>query len=233
MQNTARDHRYLTFQEQTKILDMHKNGVKSSEIAKAFGVAERTVKRYISGKMVPKDRSSETGKGRRLNPETIQRMRELKAQGLSNSQIAIEIGCATSTVYYYIGDQEKGRRAAYGSIVTHAQGESFADPMPGFSCLSKQVAMEEAGVQPDWLREALEKKPEKKEETPVDKAGLSLLRSITVYHGNKFTYKVDTEGTIQITEPGKQDYTGLCMSLKDFNKLMEELMDLIDKIPQK
>ena len=84
----------------------------------------------------------------RKKADTV-RMLELREQGLSNAQIALEMGISKKTVFDHIGPLGKGRVARHGSLVTHAQGESFVNKdvsvcFEGFRPCSKRVEEEEA-----------------------------------------------------------------------------------------
>jgi len=68
-------------------------------------------------------------KGRNITLEQVMQMQELRAQGLTNAQIGIEMGLTAVSVRRHIGAQPTGMKAAYGSMVSHATGESF-NPMP-------------------------------------------------------------------------------------------------------
>lgn len=68
-------------------------------------------------------------KGIKLTEEDIATLREYRYEkGLSNKQIAKETGLSYETVLRYLGKQKDGLRAEYGSIVTHANNESFVQP---------------------------------------------------------------------------------------------------------
>lgn len=230
MMMNATTTRYPQASDIQKMKDLRAQGMSTRQIVKETGFSDKTVVKY-AGSVDP------FGKGKRMGEEDIQKMQALRDQGLSNSQIAIEMGITSQTVVRHIGRQKKGARAMYGSVVAHADGEHFAhDPMPGFTCLSRKVAAEENASTvdpdmnnaPDWLKEALGEKPEKKE-TDTE---LFTLKSIVTYSGHKLLYTVDSNGTIDISESDFQN-GGIRLSFKEFNQMLEELMQLIDKIPQK
>ena len=145
-------------------------------------------------------------KWNKVQAEDILRMQELRTKGLSNAQIGIELGFAASTIAYYIGPQPSGNRSNYGSIVAHADGEHY--------------------VQEDTIKkEALVEKP------VTHPAGiLAIERSVTTYRGESMSYKIDTAGTIAIKDNCEGGPT-VQMSFDQFNRFLEELMALIDKIP--
>ena len=96
-------------------------GVSRTEIAKEFNVTLDMLRHRFGSdpeKLVC---------GRRINSaEMVPKMQELRHQGLSNSQIAHDLGISDSTVRYYIGNQPSGVKAEYGSIVSKVTGEKFS-----------------------------------------------------------------------------------------------------------
>lgn len=93
-------------------------GFTYSDIAKDLGISDKTVG-YILGPKRPH------GSPHKVTEETIQQMLKLRGKGLSNSQIALELGINAITVRRHIGKQADMSRAAYGSIVAKVCGESF------------------------------------------------------------------------------------------------------------
>ena len=90
-------------------------------------------------------------------------MLELREQGLSNAQIALEMGLSKKTVFDHIGPLGKGKVARHGSLVTHAQGESFVNKdisirFEDFRPCSKRVEEEEKRLKIDnpCVRETVE-----------------------------------------------------------------------------
>lgn len=67
-------------------------------------------------------------KGERITKEQIARMQELRSQGLSNSQISIEMGVSRCSVNRHIGPQPIMARADYGSICAYTHDKSFISP---------------------------------------------------------------------------------------------------------
>ena len=61
----------------------------------------------------------------RISDEKIHEMSRLRENGLSNKQIAIELGISYGTVHHYLGDQVDMLRGEYGAIPSHITGESF------------------------------------------------------------------------------------------------------------
>lgn len=146
-------------------------------------------------------------KWNKVQVEDILRMQELRGKGLSNTQIAIEMGFSNDTILSYIGPQPSGNRSDYGSIVAHADGEHFVKEDDA----TKKMPVEKAILSPSSI--------------------LSVERSVTTYRGESMSYKIDTAGTITI----KDNCEGgpmMQMSFDQFNRFLEELMALIDKIPQ-
>ena len=70
---------------------------------------------------------------RPLDQSKIDRLKELKKQGLSNRQISIELCLSPVTVRRYLGDQQLMSRSEYGSIVSHITGDSFVKGMDGMA----------------------------------------------------------------------------------------------------
>lgn len=70
---------------------------------------------------------------RPLDQSKIDRLKELKKQGLSNRQISIELCLSPVTVRRYLGSQQLMSRSEYGSIVSHITGDSFVKGMDGMA----------------------------------------------------------------------------------------------------
>lgn len=216
----------VTTQDIQKMQDLRASGMSTSEICRQTGFADKTVYKYCGTD------SNMKKYGKRMTDEEITKMRALRGKGLSNMQIAVELGISYETVARHLGKQKKGLRADYGSIVTHAQ-----DAMPGFMPCSRKTELEQLqehadDMVPGWMKEALaEKKPEPAKPAE-DKKGLSMSRNVTEYAGKKLLYKVDSEGTILIKEAASP-LNCIQLSFKEFDGMLEELMELIDKIPQK
>lgn len=141
----------------------------------------------------------------KVRAEDILRMQELRTKGLSNAQIAIEMGLSSTTILYHIGSQPNGNRSAYGSIVAHADGEHFVTEDN-----TKKTPVEKTISNPTGI--------------------LTIERSVTTYCGESMSYKIDTAGTIAIRD--NSEGAVVQMSFDQFNRFLEELMALIDKIPQ-
>lgn len=201
--------------EQIKKLD--EEGHTRKYICETLGVGVQTVRRYLGN----------AKKYTEVTPDMILKMHDLRDNhNLSNAQIGLELGVATSTVAGYLGPQKKGCRSPYGSIVAHADGESFvpdktSDPMPGFMPLSKRVAMEEAGVY-------IPPKPKDPVLTMVSEEWTKSLK------GKKYSYKLiydgkDTLCVIRETLTGDE----MVINANDLNDMFSELLALKEYIPQK
>lgn len=99
-----------------EVKELEKLGFTRIEISKQLGISDATIRHYLSTKQ--KEHAV-------ITPEIIEKMRNLRSQGLSNSKIAIELNIDQRTVLKYLGRQPTGIKAEYGSIVSHATGESF------------------------------------------------------------------------------------------------------------
>lgn len=70
-------------------------------LAVAYGVHRQTVSTRLREAGV-KIRSRRNHKAFKYSPEVIERMKELRAQGVKYEAIAMELGCASSTVYVHL-----------------------------------------------------------------------------------------------------------------------------------
>jgi DNA-binding CsgD family transcriptional regulator len=100
-----------------QVLEYKAAGFTNKDIAKEMHMSPHTVG-VIVGRMKKQSRT-------KITDADIVRMKELRGKGLSNSQIAKEIGCSYFTVRSYISYQPDMNRAAYGSIVAHAKGDTY------------------------------------------------------------------------------------------------------------
>lgn len=151
----------LTSQQIEEMREFANLGFSYKDIAKEMKLNPRTVSRHLGKKY----------ERRNVDEATINRMQELRDQGLSNCQIAKEIGFDPGTVIKYLGKQKSGSRARYGSIVSHATGDSF---------VVQDTKDQERNIQ----------KMESK--LKVVKASISC-------DGNDFSYRVNTDGMVRIT----------------------------------
>lgn len=115
---------YRTSQEKIdQVLEYKAAGFTNKDIAKEMHMSQNTV-RAIVGHTKKQAR-------KKISDADIAKMKELREKGLSNSQIAKEIGCSDFTVRSYISYQPDMNRAEYGSMKTHATGETFIkEPKP-------------------------------------------------------------------------------------------------------
>ena len=83
--------------------------------------------------------------------------------------------------------------------------------------------------EPTWMKE-LKKVQIPEEKKPVDI--LTVKRRVTTYEGQDLLYKVDTDslGAIYIRQKSAPDT--IMLTLPEFNHMLEELMALIDKLPE-
>ena len=105
---------------------MHDEGMSYEKIAKEVGYCKDTVFRYVKG-VSYHDRVSTRKKPITITSEKIEEMNIYRELGLSNKQIAIEMGISYASVLRHIGGQKDGNRSDYGSIVSHATGDSFVN----------------------------------------------------------------------------------------------------------
>lgn len=99
-------------------------GMTQEELANELGVCRATIGRALSESGIQHKKRKDAFT---VTPEAIEKMKDLRAKGLSNSKIAIELGCTIVTVQRHIGPQPKMTRAEYGSIVSHVTGTSFVN----------------------------------------------------------------------------------------------------------
>lgn len=99
-------------------------GMSQETLANELGVCTRTISRALAEAGIQPKKRKEAFT---VTPEAIEKMKELRSKGLSNSKIAIELGCHILTVRRHIGCQPKMVLAEYGSIVSHVTGTSFVN----------------------------------------------------------------------------------------------------------
>lgn len=117
------------------------------DIAKEIGVSADVITYYLGVK--------QPSSGNRISKNTLERMQQLRAKGLSNKQIAIEVGCAYETVHRRLGNQPDNNRSDYGSIVAHVTGESFVKEKEVRKLQQISMCVTFAGK--DWTYEATDK----------------------------------------------------------------------------
>lgn len=131
-----------------------------------------------------------------ITESDLQRMIDLRDKGLSNSQIAIEMGRSYKTVVRYLGKQPTMLRADYGAIKTHSTGETFVKNPP-----------EEADIPPE------KRKP----------SAIKLQRTVFTFSGYAMDYKLSSEGEVRIsTRVGSE----LTFQKDDFYRFLSELCDI-------
>lgn len=79
----------------------YESGESLETLAVAYGVHRQTVSTRLREAGV-KIRSRRNHKAFKYSPEIIERMKELRAQGVKYEAIAMELGCASSTVYVHL-----------------------------------------------------------------------------------------------------------------------------------
>lgn len=79
-------------------------------LAVAYGVHRQTVSTRLREAGV-KIRSRRNHKAFKYSPEVIERMKELRAQGVKYEAIAMELGCASSTVYVHLAAYRNEHRS--------------------------------------------------------------------------------------------------------------------------
>ena len=131
---------------------MHEEGMSYKEIADKVGYCKDTVYRYVTGKSFH-ERVSTRKSPVVITDEKVEDMKIYRELGLSNKQIAIEMGLSVATVHRHLGNQKDGHRADYGSIVAHTTGESFVP-----KGLDLEKAKEEAKMRRED-KERLKKEP--------------------------------------------------------------------------
>lgn len=207
----------LTTKDVAEIKRLAEEGANRKYIAEKMGVCEKTLCRYLGP----------TRTVTKITEDMVLKMHDLRDKhNLSNAQIGLELGIASSTVAGYLGPQKAGCRSPYGSLVAHADGESFVpkekeEPMPEFLPLSKRVEMEESNTTtPD---------PAKKE--PV----LTLEREdwTKCFKGKKHTYTLTFERDELWLSVKDLNGSGVSMNGENVEDFIKELLALLDYIPQK
>ena len=205
--------------------EMRSRGISDIEIGRQLGISAKTITNHLGSRTEERNKK----KGRKLSGDIIAKMLELRGMGLSNAQIAMELDVCKNTVVRKIGKQKSGSRSEYGSLVAHADGERFApSPVEEFPSLSNRIAAEEK--EPEWLSKA-KAEQEKAKGSPIygNSNKLQQERSVITYGGKRLEYIVDSYQGITIKE--KNSNLNICMTVSEFNNMLEELMELIDKIP--
>ena len=205
--------------------EMRNRGISDTEIARQLGIDAKTITYHLGNRTEGYNKK----KGRKISGDIIAKMLDLRGNGLSNAQIAIELDVSKKAVYRKIGKQKSGSRSEYGSLVAHADGERFTyPPVEEFPSLSNRIAAEEK--EPEWLNKA-KAEQEKAKGSPIcgNSNKLQQERSVITYRGKRLEYIVDSYQTITIKE--EDSHLNIRMTVSEFNNMLEELMELIDKIP--
>ena len=131
---------------------MLKNGVSRATVGRVtFDMEKRQPKLSIS----------------KISPDVVDKMKEMRTEGFSNSLIAKELGISYDTVKCYLGNQPTNCRAEYGSIIAHV-----------------------TDLEPEAV------KIEAPKQTPVPKTELKLKNIVYSYAGQHYEYKVRTDTNI-------------------------------------
>ena len=133
-----------------------------------------------------------------LTEEQYQKMIDLREAGLSNSQIALDLGVCYQSVRRFLGKQPDMSRASYGSLKTHATGEKFERP-----------ATKPQSIIPE-------------DESRI--SGLRLVSSVATFEGSMFTYRFHVEKSIIHIS----DDQGIAFELTkaQFQSFLSEMKDL-------
>ena len=168
--------------------------------------------------------------GKKIDQKEIERMLSLREQGLSNAQIAIEMGLSKQTVFAKIGRQKSGSRTPYGSIVTHADGESF---LPGMSNEKLSEYLNGGFRAPSLLAKAEEMNIPVK---PIVKKKL-LTKTVVkeTLQGEVFDYDIEQSGSKCIVSFRQCAITNaeFCLDSACIGLFIDELTELRDYISQK
>lgn len=161
---------------------------------------------------------------KKISAEDVMCMEYLRGQGLSNSQIAHDMGLNTSTIYKYIGSQGKKVRAAYGSIVSHPENEKYFknDQISAPDTPTNGDLVWTNVAEPDWAN------------IKPAKPSLKKTGSLVTYKGELFNYLVDSneDTTIVTIEYANKDITPneLHFSIEGLKNFINELCDLTIEI---
>lgn len=155
---------HLMQQKIDEIKELESLGFTRKDIASQLGICEDTIRAHLPRKQKEHVKVTYT---------MVEKMKELRDKGLSNSQIAKELNTYPSIIRKYIGNQPDMARAEYGSIVAHTTGESFE---------------EKANAQSNEVQ------------APVGRK-LKTLRTSVCMEGERFKYEMTTDGDVTITPP--------------------------------
>lgn len=163
---------------------MHEEGMTYKEIADKVGYCKDTIYRYVAGKSYHKCVSTRK-KPVAITDEKVEDMKIYRELGLSNKQIAIEMGLSVATVHRHLGNQKDGHRADYGSIVAHTTGESFVP-----KGLDLQRAKEEKKLEKAQAKVEIIKTKEISEDAP---SGLKIASFLLVLNGEDCQYTIEND----------------------------------------
>lgn len=137
---------------------------------------------------------------RPITEEMYQKMSDLRDQGLSNSQIALDLGVCYQSVRRFLGKQPEMLRVPYGSLKSHATGEKFMheEPKPQTDVSERQFAP-----------------------TPA----IKLVSSVTTFQGGMFTYKIDIERDI-VHLSDNRGGTAFELTMEQFRLFLAEMNEL-------
>lgn len=148
----------------------YSSGMAIKDIMLNNGVSRATINRVTFDM---EKREPRTG-GSKISPDIINKMKDMRIEGYSNSKIAKELGVAYDTVKCHLGNQPLNCRAEYGSIIAHV-----------------------TDVKPE------EVKIEAPKQTPVPKTELKLKNIVYSYAGQHYEYKVHTDkNVVRIVDNG-------------------------------
>ena len=163
----------------------------------------------------------------------IQTLRSMREQGMTNKQIADNLGISVSTVYRYIG--RKSQQVKYDEI----QNKPCPVPNPT-GLIAEEIAekpvvedipsfVEETVAEPvEGVKETTFEEPEEAE--PVKKTFLTVLNSRVKLQGSLCNYEIDSEsGSIEMTDG---IITGLLDrdTVRRFLSELNEVADMLDKM---
>lgn len=180
---------------------MRAQGMNLTDISRKTGISREAIYRLIGsdGKTFPNRKPPV-----KITDNMVEDMNVYQDLGLSNSQIAIEMGLSKTTVQRYLGRQKKARRAEYGSLISHATGDSFVPE----------------GYDLHKLKE--EKKLEHVKETPkvvAQKTGQLKVSSFSLVLSGKINTYTITNGCIMMEGRGSE-----------YEIRMDELDDIIQEL---
>ncbi len=153
----------------------------------------------------------------------IQTLRSMREQGMTNKQIADNLGISVSTVYRYIG--RKSQQVKYDEI----QNKPCAVPNPTGFVEEEPVAEEEIVEDPVLKEEPVEEPvaEEPKEAEPAKEGLLTVLSSKMKLQGSLCNYEIDTDtGSIEMTD-------GIINGLLDrqtVERFLSELREVADTL---